>query len=82
MVIKHCLSLTDHIEHLIFTWTTFKMFDKAMENILLSKRPDYGQQRGDTQGSFQHDLHSKMSLHADSLLPSILHLLSMKALML
>lgn len=82
MVIKHCLSLTDHIEHLIFAGNTFKMFYKAMQNILLSERPDYDQRTGDTQGSFQHDLHSKMSLNANSLLPSILHLLSMKALML
>lgn len=50
------------------------MFDKTMQNILLSKRSDYEQQRGDKQDSIQHDLHSKMSLNADSLLPSILHL--------
>lgn len=60
----------------------FKMFDKAMQSILLSKGSDYEQQRGDKQDSVQHDLHSKMSLDADSSLPSILHLLSVKALML
>lgn len=58
------------------------MFDKDMQNILLSKRSDYWQQRGDKQDSIGHDLYSKVSLNADSSLPSILHLLSMKALIL